>query len=203
MCISIGKFNLTKKGFTLSEIMITVLLMGILAMFLSPVITKLIPNKNKFMFKKAYMVTENAIDELINDDGLYPDNSTDPGFMNTATTSINGVSYGGVTKFCQAFASKVNLSGTADCSAEYNFTTNDGIVWSLPKAAFDTTGAQIISVDVSGGTQNTSSSNPNCAYDISICTNPDIFHLNVYNDGKINITGTKEMEYLDLDPIGS
>lgn len=192
---------MTKKAFTLPEVMITMGVIGVLAALLIPAITSLAPNKSKIMFKKAYYIAENTISELLNDNGLYPDDDpTKIGLQDTRTVTVNGITYGtATTKFGQLFASKVNLSSTPTVTANgYEFTTNDGIVWTLPTTPFGNGNTfQIITVDVVGGTTNTAAvKNPNCTYNASTCPKPDTFNIHIYNDGKLVVTDTKEIEYL-------
>ena len=61
------------KGFTLSEILIAMLVLGIIVAASVPIILNLTPNKNVIMIKKAYYATENIIHSLINDQNYYPD----------------------------------------------------------------------------------------------------------------------------------
>lgn len=188
-----------KRAFTMSEVLVTIVIIGVLAVILVPIIKHIVPNKSQMMFKKAYYVTETSISSLINDNGLYPDDAVNPGFANTAAVTVNGVVYNNpALKFCQAFASKANISGPVDCTKPFNFTTNDGIVWSLPTGSFSTASSQVITVDVVGGTTIKTKDSPNCFYDASTCTNPDQFHINIFNDGKILLTDAKEMEYLNV-----
>ena len=189
-------------GFTLAEVIAAILVLGILAAILIHVITKVLPNKSKTMFQKAYYTTEKVTKELITNEGLYPSNKVLIGFMNTTSVTYNGNTYNTpTTKFAQLFASVLNISGTPNWNNEYNFTTNDGIVWSLPQTEFTKGGAVRIHVDVIGGTQNTNSrKNPNCTYDATTCPNPDQFNIYVYNDGQMLVTGVKEVEYLEGIP---
>lgn len=190
---------MAKKGFTLSEVMITMTIIGVLAITLMPILNNLRPNKSQIMFKKAYYTLENTVSLLLNDEALYPQDDTLVGLRNTATAFDNGHTYNvPTTKFCELFASKVNLAGSANCAAGgFEFTTNDGIVWNLPTATFgDGTTSQVITVDVFGGTTNTSHNNPNCIYNASTCTHPDQFNIFIVNDGTLKVTGDAEKEYL-------
>ena len=63
------------KGFTLSEVLIAMLVLGIIVSASVPVILKLAPNKNVAMIKKAYYTTETVVNGLINDQYYYPDSS--------------------------------------------------------------------------------------------------------------------------------
>ena len=61
------------KAYTLAEVLIAMTIVGIVAAVSIPNITKLIPNKNAALIKKAYYVVDNIVQELINDKYYYPD----------------------------------------------------------------------------------------------------------------------------------
>src|SRR5574344_1638469 len=70
-CEYYGGF-LMKKAFTLSEILIAMLVMGVLAAFLIPAMTKMSPNDKGVLFKKSYAQLSEFVSEMINDETLYP-----------------------------------------------------------------------------------------------------------------------------------
>lgn len=187
------------KGVTLPEILITLGTIAFVAALLIPAIKQMIPDRSKVMFEKAYGITERIVSDLVNDDGLYPDDLASPGLTNTAEVWRNGVNYHGTTKFCQLFVSDLNIASTASCVDGYDFQTNDGITWDLPEASFTPHSSQPIIIDVSGGTTKTSGINPNCFYDPVTCPRPDQFVINVAKNGVISVSGSKEMEYLGAD----
>ena len=61
-----------KKGFTLSEVMVTLGVLGVLAAILIPAITKVTPSTERVMFKKAHATLEKAVSEMIEDETNYP-----------------------------------------------------------------------------------------------------------------------------------
>ena len=61
------------KGFTLTELMVALAVIGILVAVVTPAIMKTRPNKNKMMVKKTFYTTEQIVANLINDARLYPD----------------------------------------------------------------------------------------------------------------------------------
>ena len=61
-----------KKGFTLIEILISMALVGVLVAVVTPHIAKVLPDKKKAMFIKAFTRTEMAIANMINDPEMYP-----------------------------------------------------------------------------------------------------------------------------------
>lgn len=175
---------MTKKGFTLEEISIALVMVGILSVLMLSAIRKVTPDKNKVLFKKAYSIAERTVAELVNDETLYPYDSSRVGFLNIdSITTPTGLTASGATKMCKLFVSKVNTITESTSGGTCTFETTDGIAWSFPNnASFPKT----ITVDVNG------SEAPNTASG----TKQDRFNIIVQSDGKISVTGTKEMEYL-------
>ncbi len=147
-------------GFTLSELMIAMLVMGILLAVVMPTMTKKTANKNKMFVKKAYFATSEVIAELINDDTIYATAdgicpaTGESGYVGfdclQANVLPNNKYYG---KLAYHFADKLNTyeevelgdtySGlnSDDACVEYDldtfcytFTTTDGIHWMFPGA---------------------------------------------------------------------
>ncbi len=128
---------MAKKGFTLEEISIALVMVGILSVLMINAIQKAMPDKNKIMFKKAYSITERTVAELVNDETLYPYNSSSIGFLNTVSiTTPSGLTASGNTKMCTLFVSKVNTIGNPGTTGTTcSFETTDGITWSFPNNA--------------------------------------------------------------------
>ncbi len=182
---------MTKKGFTLEEILIATVLVGVLAVLMMSAIKKVTPDKTKTMFKKAYSIAERTVAELVNDETLYPYDSARIGFLNTdSVTTPSGATASGNTKMCTLFVSKVNTMDTVTNSAALcSFTTTDGITWSFPQVFTYPAGLpayKTITVDINGSEPPNSTSG----------AKQDRFSIIVQSDGKISVTGTKEIEYL-------
>lgn len=187
------------KAFTLAEVMITMAILGILASVLLPAVSKVRPNENKALFKKAYYVAERMVSELVNDESLYPmGEGTAVGLDNVSEVTYDGEQYSESDKFCKLFAAKVNTindniscvpgSRTPTDSNVPSFITTDGIAWYMPYTDFDTD--KSITVDVNGDKK------PNCSYAANTCINPDRFEIWIEPSGKMYVTGVKEREYL-------
>ena len=204
-----------KNAFTLSEVLITLTILGVVAAVLIPTIMNIGPNKNKAMFKKAYNTLEKVVSELINDEGLYPEDTTLVGFFNTTAATIEGSSYSGGIKFCNLISKKLNIIGAStNCNAAQtltsgdtnkgtgSFTTNDGITWYFSPTAFSSTATTtaVVTVDINGTSQYSNSS-PNCRYNATTCKNPDQFEVYVVNTGRMYVTGIKEQEYIQSGSI--
>lgn len=117
-----------KKAFTLSEALVTLAIIGVLAAILIPVVDQVKPDKDKITYKKALYSMQTAVADA----------------MDTAVYSIaaNGSDYWkdqniSDEAFCEAIADSLNTSGAVNCTgtssyANPNFITSDGVrFWGL------------------------------------------------------------------------
>lgn len=201
------------KGFSLGELIVTLTIIAFIAIITLPQLTRLRPNEEVLMLKKTYYLTGRVINELINDDVLYPEGDGEDGnsggFSNTVVGRYHGIEAEGDSKFCTLVASRMNVRGRVDCDRSYtftagqapegNFTTTDGMVWALPIGNFaagtEPTGngsniAQSIWIDVNGDKPG------NCTYTDGNCSKPDRFEIKVDRWGKIYITDPLTRVYL-------
>jgi len=61
-----------KRAFTLSELLIVIALLAVIAMIIMPTVKNLMPDKNEYYFKKAYSAINQAVYEVSNNSFLYP-----------------------------------------------------------------------------------------------------------------------------------
>lgn len=108
------------KGFTLAELMVCLALISIIATLMMPAISKLKPNKNKIMFKKAYSITERVVSELIDDNDLYPTGDEYQGFDNT-TEVYSSDTMQAIAKSSSASETDVKNARGAICSGSKKF----------------------------------------------------------------------------------
>ena len=90
-----------KKGFTLAEIMIVLVVIGILTGILVPAAINSMPNENVMKFKKAHNTLYRVINELVNSDKYFLDGDLGiriDGTLNDGTRDEDS------TYFCEAFA---------------------------------------------------------------------------------------------------
>lgn len=149
------------RGFTLTELMVAMAVIGILVAVVTPAIMKNRPNKNKMMVKKSFYITEQIVNNLVNDEALYPDMrsfctgdtpSVDTeycayGLDYTERAFSDGLSYTGEYKFAALFKNSLNVKGDYTASGGTSipnpvnpssnttfypiFYTTDGIKWDL------------------------------------------------------------------------
>ena len=195
------------KAFTLAEILVTLALVGILTATLVPNVMKVLPDKNKVMFRKAYHSLEQAVHLMINDNNLYPGDQLTAGVQRGFNYTDDTGGSGTTNKFCYHLVDSLNTIGATSCPTTTTesarginiATTSDGITWYIsligttPTGQFPMTNHYMtkILVDVNG-----SSNAPNCLSDINCvsygpsdytcgCNNPDTFIIGVRYDGRL------------------
>lgn len=194
-----------KSGFTLSEVLITLGIVGVIAALMGIAIFTVKPDPSIVMLKKASDVFSKTVADLVADEMYYPstpkvktiDNTVDvaPGLSSSFGSGGSLVPVN-TDKFCYLFSKKVGTTGVVDCSYTGtprlgSFTTKDGITWkmSLPTAfprSMKLNAYQKVYVDVNGDDA------PNCieagAYTGTTCAAgvlPDQYVFMVRYDGKV------------------
>ena len=104
--------SMRQKAFTLAEIMIVLLVIGVLTAILLPSAWHSMPDENVMKFKKANATLYRVINELVNSEQYYKDG--DLGIRANGTL-IDGTHSGDVTYFCQTIADVVSAK-SVNCS---------------------------------------------------------------------------------------
>ena len=111
---------LKKYAFTLAEIMIVLVVIGILTGILVPAAMNSMPNENVMKFKKAHNTLYRVINELVSSDKYYADG--DLGIRPNGDL-IDGTHTGDKTYFCKTFADIITTK-QSNCTEqiEYGYT---------------------------------------------------------------------------------
>lgn len=163
-----------KKAFTLAETLISLVVIGVIAAILIPMLTSSGPQKERVMYKKAFYSMQEALATALNDIGYSPD------VPNVGIDDTNGTYWAGVdaTKFCNSVAGAMHTIGNVNCGAagdanSPNFVTTNGIKWwGLGGTAMSKATDKTVYVDVNGN------AGPGTA-------GVDILKLNIKYDGRI------------------
>ena len=161
---------MNKKGFTLTEVIIVLVILGALALILVPAMMKMMPDDHNIKYKKAFYTIQEIISDIINDpsvcqgmnaqvvDGeISYSNMTAGNEDNILTTCaiINNTAHT-VTSRDLGDEIRERLNITAGSRNGLLITTN-GMVWNLPtKSLRDINNSNwdtdaVIYVDVDGG----------------------------------------------------
>lgn len=170
------KIENKKLGFTLSETLVAIAVIGVLAVVVLPLLQRTLPNQNKILFQKAYDILCSVIDDMLN-------NTSNMAFLPSYPTSATGTDSNGMTivrgfnytnphynirsgyssgsayynKFCYFFFTTLNT--TADIStscadadvptddAKLRTTSSDGITWYFHPPYADNTAVDTFSAN--------------------------------------------------------
>ena len=200
-----------KRAFTLTELLITVTIIGIIASLMIRSIAQNRPNNEQLMIKKVYTEVSNVVNQMVNNDKWYGNGNENTGtsLSNTGTATYKGYTFGGAAgsdaakaKFCNIFKTYLNVAKTNnECTQEAtfenggHFVTADGVVWILPLTEFsDANQTYEIQVDVTSSGSN----DRNCTTEDNIdnCNGPDRFKILVKQNGMIEVpTKDKVLRY--------
>ena len=196
---------MNKKGFTLVEAIVVIVVLAFIGALLTPAIMKAIPNTYFNMFKKAYSTLTQISSELVNDPVMYPDGdlSATPCPDPSITCPCDP------QDFIGCFIAKVNTVSGDEGNGQ--FTTDDGIfwtvenMWNVNNACNDynnvartriNASARNITVDLNGA-----DNGPNeCGQDIfqlSVCRNGKVFISERCGGVEDNETFNIATEYLN------
>jgi prepilin-type N-terminal cleavage/methylation domain-containing protein len=175
-----------RNGFTLSELIIVLCVVGVVSALIAPALSGLMPDKNKLKVLKYHNQVINAVSELLDDDAVYYGDcqglecSGKPKI--SPYSDINYEENNANAKFSALMKYKLGLDDDNQLP--------DGSEWTINGA----NGAYTISVDVDG------SSNGKNAKFSSTCSKPDIFEFSVDKYGKVTAHEALTEAYM-LNPL--
>ena len=181
-----------KSGFTLSELLVTLCVIGVVAAITAPILSGLMPDKNKVEVLKTYKIISDTNRELLEDPSLNwrMDMGGDP--------CDNGLWCTGVpfnpkykdhrlyslpnTKYPYLFASKLELAdGPSDISTDpITFETTDGKLWAI--SILESEGGEDLGFTVNVKLDKNSAKD--CVYSED-CKKPDTFQFYVDKGGGV------------------
>lgn len=130
-----------KRAYTLSEVLVVLLVLGIIAAFIIPAVMRTAPDRSALLYKKSFYAMQEAASKMINNPNMYPQGLTNenkptvwPNLENTPTKG-DFTDYS-VQTFCENLKNTFNIidEGKASCSSggaagAPNFITTNGVVW--------------------------------------------------------------------------
>lgn len=143
-----------KKGFTIAEVMIAMVLIGVIVAVVMPIVKNTFKDEYKLRYKKAFSMVADVVSDAVADVAVYPD------------AKLNNDLVGGNYRLCTQFVAKLNTVGATNCSnttpsvlptgpkdaGTPNFTTTNGMNWYGFSSAFSAApGSQLtVQVDIDG-----------------------------------------------------
>lgn len=198
------KLHMRKSGFTLAEILLVLVIVGIIAAITIPALVRTIPNKDEENHKKLNYQLEQIVSMMYNDEGMYPKNDIfrKSGFKNTDSVMIKDRVFEGNTKFCELLAEQFEKTsstvacGTLDTPDVITFSTTDGMNWYVPKTTF-ANGWTTLKVDINGdkirkGNKINACSTKDITTNPTKCKKPDLYTYFIRSNGTIVVADTKD-----------
>ena len=178
-----------KFGFTLSEIIITLTVIGVLASITAPLLSNIIPDKDKVKVLKVYKTLTDINTQLLEDRGAYFPNGICTGLGCTEEVSspdlmISGdKAYEDSAKYLSLLTDKLELEEPVkieDSDKSVTFTTVDGIQWAL-----ETDGPSNGEIEYELVVDLDLSNSSSVSFSSSDQTNIDSFIFNIDTNGKV------------------
>ncbi len=128
-----------EKAFTLAEIMVALVVIGVITSILLPVAFNNLPNENVMKFKKGHATLFRVINELVTSDKYYGnDLGYKPDGTNIGTEKNSDIVY-----FCNTFAD-ILTTKSVNCSMQQNPGGHISYDWLVNKIGFISTGLDTI-----------------------------------------------------------
>ena len=144
-----------KKGFTLSEVLITLGIIGVVAAIAAPLLNNLIPDKEKLAVLKVYKLLTDINNDLLNDTTCYwiPSGSTCKGFtcdQEPLEPSLKNLGISGANKYPLLLARNLQVDSV---TSNTQFKTIDGVEWKFLSTDFSE--GVVLQVDVKDNNSST------------------------------------------------
>lgn len=169
-----------RKGFTLAEVLIALLVVGIVAALVTPTISKIMPNREKILVIKAYKTLHETTSMLLTEPSFYL-NGTTKGLEDKkecADPDFQGAPYSDNNKFCNLLMKNMNnFSENRATSGKADWVTADFMAWTCQYKSSNNTASIIVDINAE--------EKPNCSYNASNCKLPDQYLFTVETDGNI------------------
>ena len=169
-----------KKAYTLSEVLVVLLVLGIIAAFIIPAVMRTAPDRASLLYKKTFYSLQEASQKLINDEKLYPevptaqDEATRYGFFSGTPADPKYTDYS--IYLCENLARTLNTVGSIQCEqagsdGAPNFVTTNGVRW----------------WNIGGNSRFQNGDNVLGAnyIDISVQCNGTNFNIRIFEDGRV------------------
>ncbi|MBQ8168657.1 prepilin-type N-terminal cleavage/methylation domain-containing protein [bacterium] len=134
-------------GFTLTELLVAMTVLGILCAAITPAVVSNMPNQHKILTKRAFYNTLHITKNLIESSILYNSFNEDTaeayiGFENISSVTVGATEYSGESKLADLFILNLKKKGDVDDSTDNcsfadaatgcrTVTTTDGMVWKI------------------------------------------------------------------------
>ena len=194
-----------KKGFTLTEVIVVIVIIAALALILIPNMLSLMPDDHNIKYKKAFYTIQEIVNDIANECQGLSWNTSDGGYWENASSPDNVLNYcydndSSPNKLYLAHEICTRLSTTSECSnslsgdSATNIQTTNGMTWWFPNRILDTTFSSDATIYVNVNNETLSSPS-------TTAPNNGTYRILVSKTGKVKTPSSgPEKDYLLKNP---
>ncbi len=180
--------NNKKYGFTLTEVIIVLIILGALALILIPNMLRMVPDDHNIKYKKAFYTIQEIMSDIVNDPeictglvGADRERVLDDQFL-TSCTGTNADTLRNLI---------FNRLSTTDAAATDDITTTNGMRWFIPSTQINAVNGAAINVSL----------DKKSPTDENVGANNGVFQIIINQNGKVTPgTDNGESDLLLSDP---
>lgn len=184
-----------KFGFTLTELLLSMTILGVIGAVAVSSVNKILPDKDKAIVLKVYKTVSDINNEMFTNPSLYIMDSSCTKILLCTAAPMDGKHSNctGTDKYPYLLGSHLILdnegaiSKTEGTENKYSFTTEDGIAWELTAKA---DGSYKIKIDTKRGDRSA------CFFDSDSCQKPRLFEFDLSNGGVLSGSDNLTKAYL-------
>ena len=192
-----------KKGFTLSELIIAMSIVGVVAVISAPMLGNLVPDQNKVTVLKTCKLITDKNQEMLEESGLFSDGACKKRLdcnnipANPKYREFPSHFYQSNNKYPWIFIDKLGdyleeyNPVAQDPNGRFRFTTTDGMLWDFRLVAGWENEDYRIEIDVNGENEG-----ENCSFALD-CQKPDRYAFRVNRYGYIRGEDAMSQAYLE------
>ena len=142
------------KGFTLTEVMVVLVILGALALILIPNFAKMMPDDHNIKYKKAFYTIQEIMNDIVNDPNICTGTDTDGNIIDN-NVFLNSCGDNNLRNaIAERLSTTTDIDTTGNMSGENDIKTTNGMRWFIPDGTFSslfstsgTSQAIIVSLD--------------------------------------------------------
>ena len=170
---------MNKKGFTLSELLIALGIVGVIGAITIPSIHRILPDKDKGVVLKTYKTLNTINNDIFGNPGLYMFSDNCPRFILQCTEPPADGTHSAVVplnKYPVLLAENLTLAGSSPTftNGKGSFNTSDGVTWTI-NVRLQSGKPVMYEIEIDTNNPNRTA---NCSYS-STCKNPRKFKFAV------------------------
>ena len=126
------------KGFTLTEVMVVLGILGALALILIPNFAKMMPDDHNIKYKKAFYTIQEIMNDIVNDPNICTGTDTDDNIIDNNVFLKSCGTNNLRNAIAERLSTTEEIDTTVDISDKNDIKTTNGMRWFIPNGEFST-----------------------------------------------------------------